>query len=165
MKKLLVQYAAYNVWATQLMVDRIKELPEAVIRAKAGSSFDSLFATVLHLLDAEYIWWQRMKLAEQIKRPSDHFTGDFTELAGNLLQQSKQWHDWIMAAQDHMLDHEFIYYNSKKEKFKQPVYQVLLHIFNHGTYHRGQMVTIFHQLEINNIPNTDYIAWSRKKTL
>jgi uncharacterized damage-inducible protein DinB len=163
MKKLLVPYSAYHLWATQQLLNKIKELPDEIIHQKVKSSFESLFATVQHLWDAENIWWQRLKLVEQVRRPSENFTGSFAEMAANLWQQSKQWNDWVVAAQDHMLDHEFIYYNTKKEKFKQPVYQVLLHVFNHGTYHRGQLVTIMRQLQIGNIPNTDFIAWSRKK--
>ncbi|HVG41586.1 MAG TPA: DinB family protein, partial [Chitinophagaceae bacterium] len=95
--------------------------------------------------------------------PSDGFTGSFIQLAENVMQQSKDWHQWVLNAQDHMLDHEFIYYNTKKEKFKQATYLVLMHIFNHGTYHRGQLVDILRQLEVDNIPGTDFIAWSRKK--
>jgi uncharacterized damage-inducible protein DinB len=40
---------------------------------------------------------------------------------------------------------------------------MLLHVFNHGTYHRGQLVTMLRQLGIENIPATDFIVWSREK--
>jgi uncharacterized damage-inducible protein DinB len=78
------------------------------------------------------------------------------------LQQNRQWTVWISNSQEHMFQHEFIYLNLKKEQFKQPVYQVLVHVFNHGTYHRGQLVTMLRQLGIEKIPQTDYIVWSRK---
>jgi uncharacterized damage-inducible protein DinB len=165
MKKVFLQYSAYHLWATQIILDRIKELPEEVIKTKVPSSFESLFTTIQHMWDAENIWWQRMKMQERINPCSEAFTGSFSELADSLMQQSKQWHDWVVAAQDHMLEHEFIYYNSKKEKFKQAVYLVLLQVFNHATYHRGQIINILRQLDAGNIPNTDFIAWSRKKTL
>ena len=44
------------------------------------------------------------------------------------------------------------YTGTKKEQFKQPVCDVLLHVFNHGTYHRGQLVTMLRQLGASNIP-------------
>jgi len=163
MKKVLVPYAAYNLWAHQQMLQRLKELPDEVLRTKVPNSFESIFNTVQHLLDAESMWWQRMKLLENVKRPSDGFSGDFSELSKEVLQQATLWQQWVSEAQDRAFDHEFIYYNTKKEKFKQPIYEMLLHVFNHSTYHRGQLVTILHQLKINNIPNTDFIAWSRKK--
>jgi len=47
--------------------------------------------------------------------------------------------------------------------YKQPVCQMILHVFNHGTYHRGQLVNMLRQLGIEKIPQTDFIVWSRKK--
>ncbi|MGZ3851281.1 MAG: DinB family protein [Flavisolibacter sp.] len=40
---------------------------------------------------------------------------------------------------------------------------MLLHAFNHGTYHRGQLVNMLRQLGVDKIPGTDFIAWSRRK--
>jgi uncharacterized damage-inducible protein DinB len=62
-----------------------------------------------------------------------------------------------------MLDHVFQYYNSKREYFKQPIFQMLLHVFNHGTYHRGQLVNMLRQLAVEKIPQTDFIVFSRTK--
>ena len=161
MKEILLQLAAYNIWANGLLTNIISALPEEKVTQKLPGSFGSLFNTVIHLWDAEFIWWQRMKLAERITRPGDNYTGDIKELTQNLLQQNKQWYNWIEAAQEHALQHEFIYKNTKREQFKQPVYQMLVHVFNHGTYHRGQLVTMLRELGMEKIPATDFIEWSR----
>ena len=104
-----------------------------------------------------------MKLSERIIVPSQNFEGSVKEASLGLLQQSKQWNEWVMHAPEHALLHEFIYQNTKREQFKQPVFQMLLHVFNHGTYHRGQIVTMLRELEVNKIPQTDFIVWSRQK--
>ncbi|RYZ26750.1 MAG: hypothetical protein EOO10_14675 [Chitinophagaceae bacterium] len=163
MKELFIQYASFNLWANNLLFNIIENLPEEQQKAELKSSFPSLYNTVLHLLDAESIWWQRLKLQEKIIRPSDAFAGTFSELSKILQQQNKLWIEWIQNTNEHGLQHEFIYFNSKKERFKQPVYQMLLHMFNHGTYHRGQLVTMLRQLGIEKIPPTDFIVWSRRK--
>lgn len=163
MKELLVQYATYNAWANAQLLTAISALPEEKQRQQIISSFDSLFNTVLHLLDSNTIWWQRLKLQERIVRPSDHFTGDFRELSQALMQQDRLWLDWVTQAQEHMLQHVFQYQNSRRESFKQPVFQALHHIFNHGTYHRGQLVTMLRQVGVEKLPNTDFIGWSRRK--
>lgn len=164
MKMLLSQFAAYNLWANSLLASRIQPLPQAVQTQPINSSFLGLQATLLHMWDAESIWWQRMKLQEQIVRPSENFTGDGDAAIKGLLAQSKQWADWVQAAHEHMLEHQFIYRNSKRETFKQPMHQVLLHLFNHDTYHRGQLVTMLRQLEVTPIPQTDFIVWSRSRS-
>jgi len=163
MKEILAQLSAYNIWANQQLLDVINHLPEAKQKQELPSSFKSLYATVLHMLDAEHIWWQRMKLQERINRPSENFTGDMREAGNHLLNQDRQWDEWIQNANEHQLNHVFHYQNTKKEQFKQPIYQMLLHTFNHNTYHRGQLVTMLRQLEIEKIPGTDFIAWSRRR--
>jgi len=115
------------------------------------------------MLDAESIWWQRMKLQERMIIPSESFSGNMKELSNHLLNQNRQWHKWIMNANEHQLQHVFHYQNSKREQFKQPIYQMILHVFNHGTYHRGQLVNILRQIGIEKVPQTDFIIWSRKK--
>ena len=163
MKTLLTQFAAYHVWANGLIFDCILALEPELHMQPVSSSFPSLHATLLHMWDAESIWWQRMKLQEQIVRPSESFNGSTDAVIKGLLASSRQWQEWVQEAQPHMLAHEFIYQNSKREKFKQPVYQVLLQVLNHGTYHRGQLVTMLRQLGVTKIPQTDYIAWSRNR--
>ena len=104
-----------------------------------------------------------MKLEERIERPSDTFTGDFGELEKKLLQQCRLWEDWVKNASELQLQHVFAYQNTRREQFKQPVKEVLLHIFNHGTYHRGQLINMFHQLGIEKLPATDFIVYTRTK--
>ena len=163
MKEIILQLAAYHTWANGLLLTTIQSLPEEQQKAEVKSSFPSLYKTILHMLDAESIWWQRLKLQERIERPSDSFSGDMQTLCAQLLQQNRQWQEWVSGANELAFQHEFIYYNSQKERFKQPVYQMLLHLFNHSTYHRGQVVTMLRELGVDKIPPTDFIVWSRKK--
>ena len=163
MKEILLQYAGYHLWANQLLFHCIADLPGEKQNQFVASSFDSLLKTLLHMWDAEHIWWQRLKLQERIVRPSEEFNGSFGEAAGQLLHQNRQWQEWIAGAQEHMLQHVFSYQNTKREQFKQPVFQMLLQVFNHGTYHRGQLVTMLRQLGVEKIPGTDFILWSRRK--
>lgn len=163
MKEIILQYATYHQWANGLLLSTVNHLSAEQQQAEVRSSFPSVYKTFLHLLDAESIWWQRLKLQEKIERPSDHFAGDMHALSLQLQQQNRLWVDWVSHANEAALQHEFIYYNWSKERFKQPVFQMLLHLFNHGTYHRGQVVTMLRQLGIEKIPQTDFIVWSRKK--
>jgi uncharacterized damage-inducible protein DinB len=163
MKELLMQFAAYNIWATQRLLDLINALPEEKQKAEVPSSFKSLYTTVLHMWDAESIWWQRLKMHERIIRPSENFKGTMQDVSNGLISQSLLWKDWVDNASDMSLDHVFQYYTTKRELFKQPTWQMLLHLFNHGTYHRGQLINILRQVGVEKLPDTDFIVWSRKK--
>lgn len=163
MKKLLVQYAAYNVWANQRIVDCITNLTDDQINREIASSFKSIYLTLSHMWDVESIWWQRIKLQENVEWPGLNFKGSIMELSNNLMHQSKQWKEWVDLATEAALEHEFIYRNSKKDQFKQPVSETLHHLFNHQTYHRGQLITMLRHVGVNNPPQTDLIVFSRKK--
>jgi uncharacterized damage-inducible protein DinB len=163
MKELLKQYAAYNCWASQRILELILALPEEKQGAELPSSFNSLQKTVLHMWDAESIWWQRMKMQERFVRPSENFMGAMPEVANGLLQQSKQWEEWVNTASDLSLDHVFQYYNSKKEPVKLHIYQLLLHVFNHGTYHRGQLINMLRQSGVEKLTQTDFVFFLKNK--
>lgn len=163
MKELLKQMASYNNWANHKIMDVVLALPQEKLNQQLTGSFKNLYDTVMHIWDAESVWWQRMKLQERINLPSKNGVDNIKDVVTGLLNQSQQWHDWVSNASDMAIDHVFQFYNSKKEHFKVPVSQTLIHVFNHSTYHRGQLVILLRQLGIEKFPQTDYIVWSRGK--
>lgn len=163
MKEILIQLAAYNSWANQKLITCILALPEEKWQQTIPNSFDSFEKTLLHMWDAESNWWQRLKLQENIIPPSANFRGSVRELTSALQHQNKLWESWIGNASPAALEHVFMYQNSKREPFKMQVVQMLIHVFNHGTYHRGQLVTMLRQIGIDKIPMTDFAIWVRKK--
>ncbi len=163
MKQLLQQYSAYNLWANKIISEKISQLSVDIIAKETGSSFGSIYKTVVHLMDVESIWWQRLKLQEHVEWPGKNFDGNYENLSKGLLTLSRQWNEWVLGANELQLTHVFGYQNSKKEFFKQPVYEMLLHLFNHQTFHRGQLVTMMRQNGIDKIPATDFIVFSRGK--
>lgn len=163
MKETLAPYASYNLWANRQITDTLMLLPESDHHRPVASSFPSLFATVLHLWDAESIWWQRLKLQERLIIPSESCPPVLQEAVQGLISQSVHWDEWVNQASDLQLRHVFAYQNSRREQFKQPVSQMLQHVFNHSTYHRGQLVTMMRVLGHSRVPATDYMHWSRRK--
>ena len=137
------------------------ELSEQEVHQQLSSSYPSIFRTVLHMWDAESMWWQRLKLQEKVVRPSDSAPDNLANVSKSLLDQSGKWSNWVSRASEHALEHVFAYQNTKREQFKQPVYQVVIHLVNHSSYHRGQLVNMLRQLNHGNIPATDFIVWSR----
>jgi len=163
MKALLQQYAAYNIWANKLLFERISKLPEEKITQEIASSFPSIYKTAVHMWQAESIWWQRLQLVENIFVLSETFNGSFSELTAGLAKQSQQWAAWVDGANDIQLTHVFAYIRNK-EQHKMKVQDMLLHLFNHATFHRGQLVTLLRQLgETDKIPSTDFSSYCRTR--
>lgn len=160
MKELLQHYAAYNLWANQKLLHTIALLPEDQQSKYILSSFEGLIPTLKHMWDAEYMWWQRLKLSDNVARAAAGQVHNFVLISDGLLYQGKVWQQWIEGATLLQLEHVFAYRNIKGDELKQPVYRMLLHLFNHATYHRGQLVTMLRQLGVTNIPATDFALWS-----
>ena len=161
MKELLSAYAAYNRWAYQTLTDTILKMDEHLHQQIVKSSFPNLYATVLHLWDAESIWWQRMEGHQQMVIPSKQFNPTMKEAINGLLQQAGEWERFVQNVTDEQLQREFDYKNLNGEPFHSAVWQVTHHLFNHGTYHRGQLVTMMRELGVTTIPATDFIHYIR----
>lgn len=160
----LVQNAAYNVWANHKYTFQLLDMPTDNWMAPTPSSFNSLYKTILHMWDAESGWWQRMRLHESIVLPSLNFEPSMKDACNGLLHQSMQWETFIQDQLDsNALNTNLIYKNSTGEVFNQPVSQVIMHVFNHSTYHRGQLTNMMRALQIEKIPTTDFIAFCRTR--
>jgi uncharacterized damage-inducible protein DinB len=61
-KELLQHFASYNVWANQRLAETTIPISESILVKHVIGSFPSIRSTILHLLDAESIWWQRVQL-------------------------------------------------------------------------------------------------------
>lgn len=162
MKELLEGYASYNLWANERLLNYSLKLEDQLWDKEIHSSFKSITETFFHIWRAEFVWWQRIKLAEKIEYPQPDEM-QLPEVGFNLLTQSAKWKEWVVRSSEASLLHQFAYYNGKKEFFKSEVWKVIMHFCNHGSYHRGQMVSIFHQLDQKNIPPTDFILFMKEK--
>lgn len=161
MKELLQHFASYNVWANQRLADTTLPIDESILNRQVTGSFPSIRATILHLLDAESIWWQRVTRVGKFNRPSDHFTGNTSDALASLARQNIMWKEWVERASIDEIMEKIDYRTTRNEQFIQPACDILLHLFNHATYHRGQWVNQLRESGIVTIPATDYIVYSR----
>jgi uncharacterized damage-inducible protein DinB len=157
MKEILQSYASYNYWAHQSITDVILNMDENLHQQIVKSSFPNLYATVLHIWDSESAWWQRMNGHEQLVIPSKQFNPSMKEVVNGLLHQSQQWETWAKQCSEEELKKTLEYKNLKGLSFRSTIWQVAHHVFNHGTYHRGQLVTMMRELGETEIPATDFI--------
>ena len=164
MKELLLQYAEYNAWANKPIIDTLSQLSEEDVDKEITSSFPSLRATAMHTLGAEFIWLQRLQLAEHPVWLPGSFQGTFTEACNKWQSVSSDFVHFVSdQGDDKALMHQCEFKDRKGAPYKMPVYHILQHVFNHSTYHRGQLVTMLRQVGVTTIPATDFIGYARLK--
>ena len=161
MKQLLASFTQYEFWANEQLLNIILSLSVEQQQQLIISSFPSIYKTCLHIWDASSIWWQRLQKTEQIMVPSISSHPSLKDIVQGILQQNQEWINWIDTAEVSDLENALSYKSLKGDAYAQPVHEIILHLNNHGTYHRGQLVTMLRQVGVANIPQTDYILFRR----
>lgn len=163
MKDILSKYSLYNIWANQRVCDFVKKnLSEEQLNNEIISSFPSIKKTLFHIWDAEMIWLFRIK-GESLKGfPSNEFKGTTVEGIKLLIQNSKTLSDLIISKDDSFFYSDLKYSNLKGIQFESKASDVVQHVMNHSTYHRGQSITMLRQLGFSDLFSTDYISFCRE---
>jgi hypothetical protein len=163
MKELLTQYANYNIWANSRTVDLILKLTPEQLDMEINSSFNSIRKTMYHGWGAEDVWLQRLQLIENWRYVGNDLDTPVDIACTKWLQTGEALKTFIEKQfDDSAFEHVFQYYDSEKVSHKQPVGQTLMHVFNHATYHRVQLVTMLRQVGVTKIPSTDFMRWVRR---
>jgi uncharacterized damage-inducible protein DinB len=155
---MILKIAEYNNWANHLIANYILEAGD-IIDQYIESSFPSIRKTVYHLWDAQVIWHKRLNGESFNSWPSKDFHGDFTEAVNGLHQSSGQLTEFVRSCADPKV--QISYHNIEGIKFTSTVEEIITHVVNHGTYHRGQLITMLRQVGYTNVGSTDFIRFCR----
>ena len=159
MKKHLLEYAQYNLWANELFINHFRNTADALIEAEVVSSFPSIRKTMMHLWDVEVLWLARLNGISPTEFPSKNFNGSNAEVYDNLLAASQAFVAFIEDKPAPFFRDKITYrLIVASGEFTQTVTHILLHFFNHQTMHRGQLITMCRQLNILPIPNINMLT-------
>jgi len=162
MKDLLLSYVKYNLWANQRVCNFLKNnLSEEQFEKEIISSFPSIKKTLLHIWDAQFLWLKRLEGISLTSFPSKDFKGTFNDAIDGLLKTSQQMIDVIDNSNEEKLAALLTYKSVAGDQYENTTVDILLHVSNHGTFHRGQVITMLRQLGFTKLFPTDYIAFFR----
>ena len=155
-KNYFLELAQYNVWANQKMTDWLSQLSEDQWSQKLIGSFESIEATAIHTAGAEKIWFERLNYQTTpfLTRTSK---GDKNALVDIWKNASENLKNYVAETTEENLMKTFAYKSLKGEDFSRVKYQAIAHVFNHSTYHRGQLVNYLRQVGFIDIETTDLI--------
>jgi uncharacterized damage-inducible protein DinB len=157
----LHQHLSYSVWATTRLAETLQPVDEKILHTEVKSSFSSIAKTLLHMWDAETIWLKRMQGVSPTSWPSQNFSGTNEDIFQGVINSSKQLLNFIESKEADFPQSKISYRNLKGELFEDIVEDLLFHVVNHGSYHRGQVTTLLHELGVNKIQSMDIIFYLR----
>ena len=162
MKKIITDYAAYNLWADTQFADYFEKMDDSLFTQHVHNSFPSLQKTVLHIWGVEHVWLERMKGHLPTTFISDGFLGDKQTLLENWKSVSKHILDFVSAQDEYYFDSKIQIISHLSGKFEETAFNYAMHTFNHSTMHRGQLITMCRALNIEGaLPSTDMLFYKR----
>lgn len=152
----------YNYWARDRQLQACVALSDEEFLRPMGNSFSSVRDTLAHLLAAEWVWLERWRgHSPQVPLPAQEFP-TLASIEARWRTVEEGMRKLLAELSDERLAQPFQYTNLKGEQWTYPLWQTLLHLVNHGTYHRGQITTLLRQLGKAAVPTDFLIAQDLK---
>lgn len=153
----------YHAWANQTILGRIKELPSSVLSQEVNSSFPTIAHALSHIYAVDKMWYEVLNgtgmpealqacilLNGEIHGSVDEYIKRFTDL-------SAQYSEWLRGQAD--LEQTILLDNPFAGVRKTSLSDIVIHVVNHGTYHRGNVSTMLRQLGHASIMNDYFLYW------
>ena len=159
----LINHLSYNLWANERIGHLLMAQDESLLFAEQKSSFASISKTIFHIWDAEVIWLTRMKGGTLADWPSKSFTGGKAAMLRGFTDSSTELLQFVKEKGELFQQENLVYKNMKGDAYENTVEEILFHLVNHGTYHRGQIITLLRESGVTQVVGTDLINWFREE--
>ncbi|MBL7924248.1 MAG: DinB family protein [Bacteroidia bacterium] len=163
MKSHLLKLCQYNAWANRRIGQYIIDAGPGIADEALLSSFPTIRKTLYHLWDAQEIWYKRLQGESPNTWPSHHFKGSLEEAVQAIQESSDDFVRFIenLPKNGPMKSVEFK--SMDGTSFFNSVEEILMHVMNHSTYHRGQLITMLRTAGFSAVGSTDLIRFLRER--
>ncbi len=152
----------FMTWADDIMLAALSQAPPDQVSVDRGSSFKSLFDTLNHVYLAELVWIKRIQGHKDAKLADLDSPADLIALGQAWPELHQMWIDWWRSLSNENLREPLIFRRLGVES-QLPLWQIALHMVNHGSYHRGQVATMLRQSGLKP-PGTDLLDFYRTRS-
>jgi uncharacterized damage-inducible protein DinB len=150
----------FNRWANQRMLGAVFALSEEQFTRELNSSFSSVRDTLVHMVGADWVWLSRWLGTSPAGMPDDWKLATLADIRTRWDQIERARSEFLDGLASADLNRVVAYRTFKGEPFSNPLWQLLRHVVNHATYHRGQVTTLLRQLGMP-APATDLVLFYR----
>jgi len=154
--------ADYNQWMNQKIYEAVGALSPEQLHEDKGAFFGSIFATLNHLCVGDTIWLKRFSPIlqahqaftpiaelEKPKALDEFIANNFNDLKDRRQLLDEALFELTTLITDEELLQPISYQNSKGILAKKTFFNLLMHLFNHQTHHRGQVTTLLNQSNVD----------------
>ncbi len=147
-------------WADDIALAALLKLPADRVSIDLGSSFKSIFETLNHVYLAELVWLKRVQGEPGARLADLAVPPDPDALAHSWPTLHQNWLELAHALGNSQWDEPRPFRTANGMESRLPLWQIALHVVNHGSYHRGQFATLLRQSGFTPAA-TDLMAYYR----
>lgn len=152
----------YNTWANHRSLQAAAALSAEQFTKPLASSFTSIRDTLVHICGTEWVWHERFVGRSPSSIPDFSALQTVDALRGHWSAQESKLLDFARHVTQADIDAVMEYKTINFGVYKNPLWQSMQHLVNHGTYHRGQVTTMLRQLHAKPIL-TDLMHFYRER--
>jgi uncharacterized damage-inducible protein DinB len=154
----------YHYWARDRMLDAAERLTAEQFTKPLGNSFPSVRDTLVHLFSADWVWCARWE-GDSPRTMLDPVTfPDVASIRVVWTEHEQKVRGILARLGDNGIARIIEYRSLKGVPQAEPFWQILQHLVNHGSYHRGQVTTLLRQLGAAPPDSLDLIAFYRERS-
>jgi uncharacterized damage-inducible protein DinB len=153
----------YHFWARDLIFDAVSVLTPEQFTRPIESSFKSVRDTVAHIYFADWVWYMRWTDQLPATPPANDSWPDVASLRKASRELEEKIRAFVNEGGEPGLERVYHYKSLTGQPAASPFWQMLVHIVNHGSYHRGQVTTLLRQLGAPPPKQVDMIAFFRTR--
>lgn len=153
----------YNRWANMRILEAVSQLNTDQFAQEIKSSYPSVRNTLVHIMSAEWIWLMRWNGSSPRSMLNHEDFSTLYSLRARWSEIEKESIRFLATLADESLEKEISYLNTEGKQFKYKLWQMMQHMVNHSSYHRGQITMMLRQIGAPPI-STDLIVFHGVKT-
>lgn len=161
-KEEIVALVEFNAWANRRILGAVAGLSPEQFTKELGSSFTSVKDTLMHVFGVEWVWLERLQGRSPSAIPDVKEFANLEKLAARYEAHEANFLGYIRGISQTELDEEMEYKTLSFGPGKNVRWQMIQHVVNHGSYHRGQVVTMLRQVGAPGV-GTDLITFYRER--
>lgn len=152
----------YSRWASERSLEAASALNDEELNRDLGVSYKGVFGTLLHVFQADRIWLSRLRGSPRFSLAEPDESWTLPTLTDGWRNIADGYADWITGVTD--AEANLCYKNLAGQDYSLPVWQVVMHIVNHATYHRGQITSMLRQLGYSPIATDLHVFYLSGQT-
>ena len=142
--EVLATHFDYSKHAARLLLETCSKLTTQELEQDRKSSHGGILGTLQHIFYADRVWLSRFRGAPVAFR-NEGENQSLAELSESWPPILDSFKDYIQSTSQPTLMEDFTYTNLVGKQITIARYKALLHVVNHATHHRGQVVTMLRQ--------------------